>query len=384
MKTKFYLPFCLLFTIPHFSNAQTTQTITYDTVVTGTGNGFYTFSFPKFNPQLGTLTDIRISTNVVVNYSYTLENKELITIPNYRVRVAREDEISSTALMLPLTNMFQKTYGPFLLTAADASNGSGTDYFNSGPLTVMDHQVQNYTLYNAADFMGTGTVSFDYLPMTYTIIFGGATYNFQGNSSDLTRFSITYTYSSSTFLASGINFSAQKKNDNSIELNWTTTNETNDRRYELQKSTDGKQFVEVTRFNANAGNNQVGTYHYNYPINSTEQSRLLFRVKQIEKNGTVNYSPLRIIDLGKSTTTAARLYPNPSTGATQLLFSNSKRDNWKVEVYTTNGQLVNTYYFKNALLAKLNTNNEWSKGVYMVKATNTSTAQTIVQKLAIQ
>jgi Secretion system C-terminal sorting domain len=379
------LLYLLLIFFPTISFAQSTQAITYDTSVTGSGNGFYTLTFPKFDPQLGTLTEVEINTEVTLQYSYSLENKETITIPNYRVRVVREDEISGSAIRVPLTSSYQKTYGAYLLTAADGNAGSGTDYISAGPLTVMNQTANNYTIYNTADYLGTGSVDITYMPATYTIVFGGATYNFGGNSADETNITLTYHYMPATQLASDITlFSAQKKDETTINLRWNTQNENNDRIYELQKSTDGKKFAGVARIPAQASASQTGSYFYQYSNQSKEGPKLIFRLKQLEKNGSVNYSPLRIIDISKAKEEIPRLYPNPANGATHFMFSNKNRGDWEIKVYAVNGQLVQTYFFNNVLVAKLNANNELGKGLYLVNAINKNTSEKFVQRLLIQ
>ncbi len=385
MKTTYHLFYAFLFFFSTHSVAQSSLSMSYDTTVSGTGNGFYTFSFPKFNAQLGTLTEVEINTTVSLDYSYSLENKEATTISNYRVRVVREDEISGTALRVPLTSSFQKNYGPFSLAAWDNVAGSGTDYMAAGPLAVMNQYANTYTVYNTADFMGLGAIDITYMPMTYTIIFGGATYNFGGNSSDLLHFSITYHYLPNSSLASDITlFSAQKKDDKTIVINWITQTDTTDRIYELQKSTDGQHFSGVARIPAKADARETGSYSYQYAKQTAEASRLIFRIKQVEKNGSINYSPLRIVEFSKSPDEQPNIYPNPAKGAAHFLFSNKNRGNWEVYVYSTGGQLIHTYSFTNVLMAKLNTNNELRKGLYMVKAINKNTLETVVQQLLIQ
>src|SRR6266700_4289670 len=88
------------------------NTMFYDTIVTGSGNDYHNLSFPKFDPTLGTLVSVSFSTQVTLKYSFQLENKEAFNINNYKVRVVREDDISSNALQTPIVYTNQQTYGP--------------------------------------------------------------------------------------------------------------------------------------------------------------------------------------------------------------------------------------------------------------------------------
>ena len=89
-------------------DATSISTLSYDTVVNALGNSNYSFTFPQFDPTLGTLTEVKINTKVTLVYNFRLENGELNPVSNYRVKVFRDDEISSNALMSPLINSYQK------------------------------------------------------------------------------------------------------------------------------------------------------------------------------------------------------------------------------------------------------------------------------------
>jgi hypothetical protein len=358
--------------------------ITYDTTVTGSGNGFYTFTVPKFNAPTGTLVEVKIRSEVTLSYNFQLENKESFTINNYRVRVAREQEISSDAMMTPLTNSFQRTYGSYTLTAADGVAGSGTDFISNGPLYVMNQNPIENTLYNTAEFLGQGTLSFDYSALTYSIVFGSVNYNYNGTAEDTLHFSVTYRYCPTWFLGADIfSFTAVKKENDLVDIQWITLNEKTNRKYELQLSTDGRRFVGVAQFAAKAVA-ETGTYRYQHRFEPGAAGKQIFRLKQIEQDGTVKYSPVRVVEIGNANKVHLRLYPNPATGPTTLLFDNSKRGNWNVELYSLSGQLLKRYQFSNALMARINTNHELSRGMYMVKIVNRDSHEIFVERLTVQ
>ncbi len=230
------------------------STISYDTTVNALGNSLYTFTFPQFDPTVGTLTEVKINTKVTLVYNFRLENGELNPVTNYRVKVFRDDEISSNALMSPLTNSYQKQYGFYSLAGTDGVPNSGPDYTQQGPLYVMNQQNINYTLSNTADFFGSGTVVFDYTTSTYSAAQGSINNNLDGSAQDAVKFNITYTYCPQIILAADItSFKANKVNDAVVDIKWITQNEKNNRKYELQKSTDGKSFRGVTQLAAKTG-----------------------------------------------------------------------------------------------------------------------------------
>ncbi len=360
------------------------STLSYDTTVNAFGNSLYSFTFPQFDPTLGTLTEVKINTKVTLVYSFSLENGEINPVSNYRVKVFRDDEISSNALMSPLTNSYQKQYGYFPLGGSDGVPDSGPDYTQQGPLYVLNKKDINYTLSNTADFFGSGTVMFDYTTSTYSAAQGSINNNLNGSAQDEVNFNITYTYCPQIILAADItSFKANKVNDAVIDIKWVTQNEKNNRKYELQKSTDGKTFRGVAQF---AGKTtQTGSYSYSYAVQPTDNGKtVLFRIKQIEENGTAKFSIINAVRPGNKKGTQPGIYPNPAKGATNLLFSNTKRSNWEVSVYTVSGQMLKRYNFTNALTGKINTAQEFEKGIYMVKSVNKTTQEQFVQQLIVQ
>lgn len=272
--------------------------VTFDTTVTGSGNAFHTFTFPKFDPSLGTLVEVNLKLEVTLKYRFQLENRENIAINNYRVRVVRDDEISGPALQTPFTHTQQVTYGPYSLAANDGAAGAGADYINIGPLYAMNHQLSETTVYNTADFLGNGNVSLDYFSSTYSIVFGSVNYNYNGTAEDTARLIVTYRYCDTWFLA-----------DKDLP----------------QRARETKK----------------------------------------KQNG-----------LG--------IYPNPSNGSFNVLFSNTKRADWQVTVTTLQGQVIGQYQFTRALVGKINLQQQVAKGMYIIKAVNKRTDEQFGAQLFIR
>lgn len=280
--------FCLLLCFGSFLlNAQCVsplESVTFDSTVTGAGNAYHTFTFPKFDASLGTLVEVVIRAEVTLRYRFELENREAVNINNYRVRVVRDDEISGNAIPVPITHNYQRTYGPYSLTASDGVPGSGSDYLSLGPVYAMNHQVIESTLYNTADYLGGGTVSMDYMAATYSIVFGSVNYNYNGTAEDTVRMTVTYRYCNTWFLG-GI----------------TPT--------------------------------------------------VTYQRTQNKFDGPV-------------------LYPNPSNGNFNIVFHNTKRNDYLVEVLTATGQVLRQMHFNRALTGKVNLQNQLTAGAYFVRIIN--------------
>jgi hypothetical protein len=371
------------------------SSLTYDTTVTGTGSDLYTFAFPRFDATMGTLTDVNVTGIITRSYGFELENSGPVVATNYRARFMSSDEITSSAIMTdpdepnPFRNDYQRTYGPYVLPASNGVYGSGPDYLLRTPQVVMNQVEFGATLYNTADFMGIGQLEFNYLSESgvYTSGQGGsASVDYRnGIVQDELTFRITYNYCPVAILAADITtFTARKANQGAIDINWLTKNEKHNRKYELQKSTDGRVFRSVTEFAAQAGTT-TGSYRYSYQAQPDENNKVLyFRLKLKENNGQSKLSGVRAVKASAQAVEQPMLYPNPAKGATTLLLSNTKRSNWEVEVAMLSGQVVKRYFFNNAQVARLNENNELKRGLYIIRSINKTTQEQFVHRLLVQ
>lgn len=355
------------------------QSLAYDTSVSGSANDYYQFNFPRFDPAMGTLVDVEIRTKMTLRYSFMLENRENTAI-NYRVRVQRDDEISSEALPAPQVNTFQKNYGIYKLSAQDGNNGMGPDYVESGVIYPMENFSYKNKYYNTADFMGNGNVGFDYYSSTYSIVFGSMNYNFNANADDTLNFQISYQYCPLTRLASGItSFSAGRKNDMTY-IKWNAMNEAEGTEYTIQRSMNGgRNFQDLRKVRAHM--DQQGKYSINLETSNTT-GKAIYRLAISVSYGEPSYSVLRQVDYGTTGQTSF-IYPNPSNGQAQLLLHKTERSDWKIDVYTIGGQLTESFSVNKSLTARINSTGRLKPGTYIVKANNLNTGESITEKLVV-
>ncbi|HEU4607996.1 MAG TPA: T9SS type A sorting domain-containing protein, partial [Chitinophagaceae bacterium] len=265
------------------------------------------------------------------------------------------------------------------------TSGSGPDYYAKPMGYVMNHVVFGDSLSNTADFLGSGTVDFDYTSSTYSIIFSSAKFALAANSADTITFRLKYYYCTGTLLKAGLTaFNAVKNKQGTVDLNWLTENEAAGRHYNLQKSIDGQHFETIYKTNAAPGTSATGYYKFNYRPGKNESGKIEFRLEQTEQDGAISYSPLRMVDLGNKSTGNASLYPNPSSGSSTLIFNNSQKGNWLVAVYSATGKLLQKMECRNAISASINSNGSFPKGLYMVRITNEITGEIQVRQLIIQ
>ncbi len=374
--------------LPKAGNAQcgTIHTVTYDTTVTGFGSADpgYNFTMPKFDPTLGTLVSVQMASVVTVQFSLTIENKEPSS-KTTKVMVTREDIITGPTFADTVDYVSPATSYP--LGPSDGVSGSGTDFKYVPPYYVLNqYPLFSRTLTNTADFMGTGSTTFNYKTDVGLALNGNYNVDYSGSATDKIKFSVTYTYCDNVLLASTItNFSASKK-DGYIDIRWLTSNEVPNHSYEIQKSLDGINFTTITIVSSNPGVNQIGNYDYNYIPASNEKSKIYFRIKQV-RDGVPEYSAVRTVDLGETihNNITLKVLPNPVIGGSFsiALINNTESADWVIELFNIKGQVISKNLAVNTTLSKFPMREALSAGVYFVMVTNKRSNKKFVERVVV-
>jgi hypothetical protein len=366
----------------HFSSigqctSATLQSLTYDTLIPGSGNTNHTFSFNKFDPSLGTLVAANISSVVSVNYGFTLQNVE--TVPrNFQVSVGRMDNFTSSSLVNPYNNLIDTALGTFLLNpGVSFSKPVGTiiyRYVNTDDITS-----------SASNFIGTGSVSFDYEPITYTTLLGSANYYYSASANDTIHFSITYKFCNNITLSSTLtSFTASKMDFETVNLAWTDSNEQQGRNYDIQESNDGIHFSFAGSTPSVIGNNAKDNYYYHYKTNKTQDGLLFFRPKIVDANGLVSYSEIKSVDMGIPVSGDPFIYPNPSSQFINIVFNQSNPSDWQIELISPTGSLLERRNIINANTAHINFAQTFAAGVYFARTINLRTRENHVLSFVVR
>lgn len=132
------------------------------------------------------------------------------------------------------------------------------------------------------------------------------------------------------------NFQAKASTDY-VALSWQTSSETENAGFELERSTDGKNFKLVSFIEGNGTTIEAQAYAYD---DKTVRSGQLYyyRLKQIDFDGSYEYSEILSAQLqGKGIT--ATISPNPSSdGQVRLSFATTQKGDMTVRVYDMVGR----------------------------------------------
>jgi|GEM_PF-194232 len=169
-----------------------------------------------------------------------------------------------------------------------------------------------------------------------------------------------------------INFSAVAK-ESSVLLTWQTAMEINNNYFEVQRSSDGRNFSAIGRVNGNGNSGELLDYSFidNNPLEETSY----YRLKQVDYNGSFSYSRVHAVTFTPLTVT---IYPNP---ATDQITVKSKEELINITLQDITGKATFTQNFESGENLQVVNLPSLQPGLYLVSI-QTQTG-TVVQKLII-
>ncbi|MCC7030759.1 MAG: DUF4331 family protein [Chitinophagaceae bacterium] len=157
-----------------------------------------------------------------------------------------------------------------------------------------------------------------------------------------------------------LSFDVFKQYSNAL-LDWKTANKENVKGFQVQRSTNGSDFVNVTFVSATEKDD------YSFTDPSLENGKYYYRLKVMDNDNRFFYSEVRTVIF--SETNAFELYPNPVSDEMKIT---SAADQFSYSIYTADGKVIesgNVHSNSKTLSMK-----HVVKGVYYIKMnTNTET-----------
>ena len=130
-----------------------------------------------------------------------------------------------------------------------------------------------------------------------------------------------------------------KKQDKANLLKWTTTNEVNVDRFEVERSPNGREFERMQNVKCKM-QNEKNEYEYTDPINSQQSSvnTLYYRLKMVDKDGRFEYSPVRVINNSSNFYVSA--HPNPVKDILQVEIVSDKKAALQMQIISQDGKVL--------------------------------------------
>jgi parallel beta-helix repeat protein len=104
---------------------------------------------------------------------------------------------------------------------------------------------------------------------------------------------------------------------NDAELVWTTASELNNDRFEIERSLDGNTFEKIGTVRGKGTTSNTSSYLYNDAnalVNYRSYQTIYYRLKQVDFDGSSDYSKTVRLVMPNSTPAVIELFPNPNSG----------------------------------------------------------------------
>jgi hypothetical protein len=176
-------------------------------------------------------------------------------------------------------------------------------------------------------------------------------------------------------------------NENEVILNWSTATETNNQGFEVQRYVNG-EFATIGFIDGHGTTTEV--QHYTFLDKNVEVGTYLYRLKQVDFNGTFEYSNIIEAEvLAPVVFALEQNYPNPFNPSTIISYKLAVDSKVSLKVFDVLGQEVATLLNGNFVAGSHTVNfnaSSLNSGVYMyrIEATgNDGTNFTSVKKMIL-
>lgn len=164
-------------------------------------------------------------------------------------------------------------------------------------------------------------------------------------------------------------FTAEAVNNTAV-LAWHTASETNNSRFDIERSATGKVFTKIGSVQGH-GTTSIAQ-DYSFTDNTPLAGNNYYRLAQVDLDGKVNYSETRMVAFGISKG-ALKVFPNPSKGIVHVQFPQASDGASAIELFSISGTKV---LFQTVSAGDTQTDIDISflpKGIYVLKYGNQST-----------
>ncbi len=166
------------------------------------------------------------------------------------------------------------------------------------------------------------------------------------------------------------NFSVFKK-DNDVLLRWSTTNEINVDRFEVERSLNGTDFTKFASVSAKQlPNADYNATDVNTLLVNAASKLIYYRLKMLDKDGSFKYSGIVTVKPGANYITEIKVAPNPFTDKLQLQVQTEASSTLKVSIRDASGRtfhIQTTNVAKGSSVIEIASLEKLQKGIYIVE-----------------
>jgi hypothetical protein len=327
-------------------------TRSYDTALTSNGFGIYAMSIPQFSPDSGLLVSVKLSATTTSQYGFTLRNADAANA-TFSLTLGQEDQFSGAALGSPFTNVMSQFINNYPLTPGQQ--------VITPPFTFLNGYVSSDSITgNTAPFLGTGQVNLSYMSFTYTSLTtaNNATYFYSNNIANNLHFSVQYLYCAADIAlpAALTRFSVLLTSPHTTQLYWAAVNETTDRSYDIQRSSDDQAFATIASIPAR-GDLSGADYGYSDTLPGNGKGNWYYRLR-IHDQGQLSWFT--------QSAPSVSVYPNPATDHVTVT-TGGAIDDWQADVLSSSGDLLQRAVVLQSAVLTISFRTHLAQGTYFIR-----------------
>lgn len=174
-----------------------------------------------------------------------------------------------------------------------------------------------------------------------------------------------------------LNFNAVNKENNKVELSWMTTDHKDFSHFELERSTDGKNFSKVMMMMTESNSSAQKSYSYRDNTEGLNTKLVYYRLRLVDIDERFTYSPVRMVRFAGENKIQIHTFPNPVVSELRIQIPAQWQDKATVyEVFSSTGVMVQRLQVARASqIQQLNVQSLGS-GNYIVRVSNGSEVNT--------
>ncbi len=179
-----------------------------------------------------------------------------------------------------------------------------------------------------------------------------------------------------------VSFEAVKEGNDAV-LNWTTASELNNKYFEIEMAEETvagelEDYIAIGKVDG-AGNSSTFINYSFLDDESGKNSRRYYRLKQVDFDGSFEYSDIRVLDFRRSTEIEFTVYPNPVLETLSVAVKSDQEEPLKIIVTDMSGKVmenINESQINGSTIKTINFDDSYAEGYYMVSTQIGKTVKT--------